>query len=178
MNLYGSDKPDLRFDLAFKDFTAFVPHSDFGAFKGVVEKGGIVKALVVPEAADKASRKTIGTWEQVAKDHGAFGLAWMKVGEDGLEGGISKFFKDQEAKILEDLEAKKGDIILFMASDWKTAVNALGAVRNHLGHELGLVIPVNSISHGSSTFPSSNTMKRIRSGNPPTTCSPCLRAST
>jgi aspartyl-tRNA synthetase len=141
MNLYGSDKPDLRFDLAFKDFTAFVPHSDFGAFKGVVEKGGIVKALVVPEAADKASRKTIGTWEQVAKDHGAFGLAWMKVGEDGLEGGISKFFKDQEAKILEDLEAKKGDIILFMASDWKTAVNALGAVRNHLGHELGLVIP-------------------------------------
>jgi aspartyl-tRNA synthetase len=139
MDRYGSDKPDLRFDLSFQDFTPFVPASEFGAFKGVVEGGGVVKALVVPGAAEKASRKIIGGWEQVAKDHGAFGLAWMKVGTDGLEGGISKFFKEQETAILEALKAEVGDIILYIASDWKTAVTALGAVRSHLGKELDLM---------------------------------------
>ncbi len=141
MESYGSDKPDLRFDMKFQDFAPFVPNSEFGVFKSVLESGGTVKAMVVPAAAEAYSRKKISELEDVAKSRGARGLAWMKVGAEGLDGGVSKFYTEQAASIKDNLNAKEGDLILLMGSDWKTAVTSLGAVRVKLGADLGMTKP-------------------------------------
>lgn len=139
MNLYGSDKPDLRFGLAFQDFASFVPGSDFSVFKSVLESEGVVKAMVVPGAAADYSRKKISDLEETAKTFGAKGLAWMKVTAEGLDGGISKFFTAQADDIKKGLGASEGDLILLMAANWKTACNSLGAVRSRLGKDLNLI---------------------------------------
>ena len=139
MNLYGSDKPDLRFGMAFQDFSPYVPGSDFGVFKSVLESGGAVKAMVVPGAAADYSRKKITELEDTAKTYGAKGLAWMKVTSDGLDGGISKFYIDQAADICSGLNASDGDLILLMGAGWKTACTSLGAVRSRLGKDLKLI---------------------------------------
>ncbi|MBF9015365.1 MULTISPECIES: aspartate--tRNA ligase [unclassified Oceanispirochaeta] len=139
MNLYGSDKPDLRFGLAFQDFASFVPGSEFSVFKSVLESDGVVKAMVVPGAAADYSRKKISDLEETAKTFGAKGLAWMKVTAEGLDGGISKFFTAQADEIKKGLGASEGDLILLMAANWKTACNSLGAVRSRLGKDLSLI---------------------------------------
>ena len=138
MEKYGSDKPDLRFGMEFKDFSPFVPGSDFGVFKNVLAEGGAVKAMVVKGAAGIYSRKKISELEETAKKRGAKGLAWMKVTEEGLDGGISKFYSNQAQDIKSALNAETGDLILIMGADWKTAVTSLGAVRTKLGRDLGL----------------------------------------
>ncbi|MFW5689679.1 MAG: aspartate--tRNA ligase [Spirochaetota bacterium] len=140
MNRYGSDKPDLRFELELRDFAPYVEASEFKVFKSVLESGGAVKALVVPGAVEY-SRKQITDLEQVAKTYGAKGLAWMKVTETGLDGGISKFFSANADALLAGLGASAGDLLLFVADTWKTACTALGAVRLRLGRELELFDP-------------------------------------
>ena len=141
MEKYGSDKPDLRYGMAFQDFAPFVSGSDFGVFKSVLESGGAVKAMVVKGVADQYSRKKITDLEEVAKRRGAKGLAWMKVSSEGLDGGVSKFYANQADAITEALGAAPGDLILLMGADWKTAVTALGAVRIQLGSDLSLADP-------------------------------------
>ncbi len=168
---YGSDKPDLRFDLELQDLGPYVADSNFQAFKdalatgeaerrekearGITGVGGGVKALVLPGRADY-SRKQIEELEALAKIYKARGLAWMKVGEQtggkpGLEGGVSKFFKtdatngipaDLEERVLTGLGAKTGDLILIVADSKRHTANvALGAVRARLGKDLGLCDP-------------------------------------
>lgn len=137
MNRYGTDKPDLRFGLELKDFNPFVAGGEFDAFKAVLAGGGTVKAMVVTGGAS-LSRKKIGELEEAAKVYGAKGLAWMKVGEAGLEGGISRFYASEAEKILSELGAGAGDLILLVGSEWKKACTSLGAVRSQLGRELEL----------------------------------------
>jgi len=96
--------------------------------------------VVVPGAAGY-SRKQITDLEDVAKTYGAKGLAWMKVTADGLDGGISKFFSTNAAEVQSTLEAKEGDLLLFVADSWKVACTALGAVRTRLGRDLELFDP-------------------------------------
>ncbi len=141
MNEYGTDKPDLRYGMKLQDFTPFVPNSDFGVFKSVLKSGGTVKAMVVENAADSYSRKRIAELEDEALKKGARGLAWMKVTGDGLDGGVSKFYMEQSTAIRNELGAKPGDLILLMGADWKTSVEALGAVRMKLGRDRGLIEP-------------------------------------
>ena len=143
MDLYGSDKPELRFGMAMRDFSVFVPGSGFSAFESVLEAGGIVKALVVKGAAEYASRKKIGEWEEAAKVYGAKGLAFMKViagleGKPALDTGVAKFFAPMSEGILRELEAVVGDVILLVADQPKVANTSLGAVRLKAGRELGL----------------------------------------
>jgi aspartyl-tRNA synthetase len=140
MNLYGSDKPDLRFAMEMKDFNAHASKGGFEVFRKIVEGGGTVKALVAPGCGGY-SRKQITDLEAVAKVYGAAGLAWMKVTETGLDGGVSKFFVEQAAEITAGLGAKPGDLILLSGSDWRKACTSLGAVRLQLGRELGLADP-------------------------------------
>lgn len=141
MNLYGSDKPELRFGMELQDFAPFVPGSDFGVFKSVLETNGAVRAIVVPGAAPDYSRKKISELEEIAKQYGAKGLAWMKVKADAFDGGVSKFYNNQFAKITEGLGAKEDDLILLMGADWKTSVTSLGAVRKQLGIDRELYDP-------------------------------------
>ena len=139
MENYGSDKPDLRFDLLLKDFSPWAKKADFQAFKEALA-GGAVKALVVPNV--DYSRKQIEELEAQAKIYKAKGLAWMKVGDGVLEGGVSKFFSAYTAEITSGLAAKKGDLILIVADGNKKIVNtALGAVRTKLGRDLNLCDP-------------------------------------
>lgn len=142
MNHYGSDKPDLRFDMPLIDLTEEVRHTDFKVFSSTVEKGGIVKALNAKGAADQYTRKDIDeTLLDFVKIYGAKGLAWIKVDESGLTGPIAKFFKDQpeEQAIVEKTGAEAGDLILFVADEAKVVHDALGHLRNRLGRELDLV---------------------------------------
>jgi aspartyl-tRNA synthetase len=138
METYGSDKPDLRFDLELTDVTDIASRSSFNAFKTVAENGGRVKALIAPGCSGY-SRKQITDLEQTAKIYKAKGLAWMKVTEGGNEGGVSKFFTDVETELNEKLNAKEGDLILMVADDWQTACTSLGAVRSRLGKDLQLI---------------------------------------
>ncbi|TVQ25023.1 MAG: aspartate--tRNA ligase [Spirochaetaceae bacterium] len=140
MDRYGSDKPDLRFELPIQDFAPHVAGSEFKVFTSTIDTGGSVKALVVPGSADY-SRKQITDLEEIAKTYGAKGLAWMKVTADGVDGGIAKFFADRSDAICAGLGAKPGDLILFVADTWKTACTALGAVRNRIGRDQQLFDP-------------------------------------
>jgi aspartyl-tRNA synthetase len=140
MNLYGSDKPDLRFGMALQDFGPFVAKGGFDAFKKVLEGGGAVKALVATGCGEY-SRKQITELEGVAKVYGAAGLAWMKVTETGLDGGVSKFYPEQAVEIRAGLGAKPGDLILLVGAPFRTACVSLGAVRTQLGRDLKLADP-------------------------------------
>ena len=151
-DLYGSDKPDLRFDLKIQDASFMAGLSDFNAFKAGAanssreierHKRSGLKALVVKNAADKYSRKMIEALEEVAKINHAKGLAWMKVDAEGkFEGGISKFFAGKENEICSKLNAEKNDLLLFVSDEkWQTACVALGAVRKQLGKDLNLYNP-------------------------------------
>ncbi|MDR0447179.1 MAG: aspartate--tRNA ligase [Treponema sp.] len=148
METYGTDKPDLRFDMQLKDFSPWVAAGEFQAFKdALATPGGGVKVLVVPgKIGDKTieySRKQIEELEAQAKIYKARGMAWMKVGQTGVpEGGVSKFFSSQAAVIISGLGAKPGDLILIVADSKRRIANtALGAVRSKLGRDLGLCDP-------------------------------------
>ena len=142
IDLYGTDKPDLRFALQMIDASFMADSGSFQAFKDALPSG-TVKALTVPGQAEAYSRKKIEELESVAKIYKAKGLAWMKVASSGeLEGGISKFFEGKSKEITEKLSAKAGDLILLCAdSNYKTACTALGAVRSKLGKDLCLANP-------------------------------------
>lgn len=151
-NFYGSDKPDLRFDLKMQDASFMAELSDFNAFKAGAtnakmeierHKRSGLKCLVLPNCAEKFSRKNIEALEAVAKTYKAKGLAWMKIvsAENALkfEGGISKFFAGKENDICEKLGANANDLLLFVSDEsWQTACTALGAVRKQLGRDLNL----------------------------------------
>ncbi|MGI5085359.1 aspartate--tRNA ligase [Treponema putidum] len=143
IDVYGTDKPDLRFEMKMQDAAFMAEIGNFAVFKDAVSSGGAVKALVVKGQAEAYSRKKIEELEAAAKIYKAKGLAWIKVTEGGakLEGGISKFFEGKEAEICSKLGAEKGDLILFVADKYKIACTALGAVRSKLGKDLGLLNP-------------------------------------
>ena len=152
MERYGTDKPDLRFDMPLHDFAPYVEAGTFQAFKDALAGGGAVKALVVQGRACAASganysRKQIDELEAHAKIYKARGLGWMKVtdGGDGglsLEGGVSKFFTGNARQIISGLGAQAGDLILMVADARRRIANvALGAVRSKLGKDLGFCDP-------------------------------------
>lgn len=137
MDRYGSDKPDLRFDLEIKDLSSLLAQGEFQLFKDVVVAGGVVKALVAPGCSG-FSRKELSRLEETAKIFKAKGLAWMKVTEGGLEGGISRFYSDLAEAIIKETGAAAGDLLLFVGDTRKTACTSLGAVRNELAAKLKL----------------------------------------
>ena len=143
---YGSDKPELRFDMKMQDGTFLAECGSFQAFKDACTAGGTVKVLVVPGAAEAYSRKKIEELESTAKIYKARGLGWTKVTgtetSPALEGGIAKFFEGVAGKICAELNAHPGDLLLFVAdAKKKTACTALGAVRTRLGKDLNLCNP-------------------------------------
>ncbi|MCP3177355.1 MAG: aspartate--tRNA ligase [Desulfuromonadales bacterium] len=138
MARYGVDNPDLRFDLELVEISNLVKDSGFKVFADVVKGGGIVKALNVKGCAS-FSRKEIDDLTEFAKIYGAKGLAYVKVTEDGWQSPIAKFFSEQDLAALNRvLRAEVGDLLLFVADSYKVTNEALGRLRGHLGHKLGL----------------------------------------
>ncbi len=141
IDVYGTDKPDLRFEMKMQDAAFTAELGNFSVFKDVLASGGTVKALVVKAQAENYSRKKIEELETAAKIYKAKGLAWMKIVNEKAEGGIAKFFEGKEAQICAKLGAESDDLILFVADKYKIACTALGAVRSKLGKDLNLLNP-------------------------------------
>jgi len=141
MDRFGSDKPDLRFGVELKDLSDIVKNSSFNAFSSTVQNGGLVKAVVAPNANEKFSRKVISEYEEYVKTYfGAKGLAYIKLTADGITSPIAKFLSEDEMKaIIEKTQAKIGDVIFIVADKKKVVVSALGALRLKIGKDLDLI---------------------------------------
>ena len=141
MDRFGSDKPDLRFRVELKDLSDIVKNSSFNAFSSTVQNGGLVKAVVAPNANEKFSRKVISEYEEYVKTYfGAKGLAYIKLTADGITSPIAKFLSEDEMKaIIDKTEAKTGDVIFIVADKKKVVHSALGALRLRIGKDLELI---------------------------------------
>ena len=135
MALYGSDKPDTRFDMLLQDLTEVVKGVDFKVFS----EAPAVKAIVVKGAADNYSRKDIDKMTEVAKQYGAKGLAWVKVVDGELNGPVAKFLTDIQAELTTALALGEKDLVLFVADMLEVANATLGALRGRIAKELGLI---------------------------------------
>ncbi|GAB7390996.1 aspartate--tRNA ligase [Lactococcus garvieae] len=135
MNFYGSDKPDTRYEMLLKDLTELAKTVDFKVFS----EAPVVKAIVVKNNADKYSRKAIDKLTEQAKQNGAKGLAWIKFEDDKLAGPIAKFLTDKTTEFVETLGLENNDLVLFVADSLEVANSALGALRQTIAKEQGLI---------------------------------------
>ena len=135
MRLYGSDKPDLRFDIQIVECTDFFANTSFRVFQN-----DYVGAVVMDGGASQPRRQLDG-WQDWAKQRGAKGLAYILVGEDGeLSGPVAKNITEEErAGIAAHVGAKPGDCIFFAAGDAKSSRALLGAARDEIAQRLGLI---------------------------------------
>ena len=141
MNFYGSDKPDLRFDMKLIDLSKETQNSGFGVFENAIKDGGNIKAIIAPNA-EKFSRKYIKDLEDFVKTYfKAKGLAYIKINEDGeINSPIAKFFTEEKlAEITQKLGIKNNEIALILADKYKIVHDGLGALRLKLGEELELI---------------------------------------
>jgi aspartyl-tRNA synthetase len=139
MERFGSDKPDTRFGLELHDVSQTVRGVDFKVFKQVLAGGGVVKGINA-KGCGGFSRRELDELTAFVAQYGAKGLAYMFVEEDGVRSPIAKFFsEDMLAQIIEVLDGKPGDLLLFVADRLEVAYQALGALRLLLGERLGLM---------------------------------------
>ncbi len=131
MNIYGSDKPDLRFDLELYDVTDIMKKTEFNVFKNA-------KTVKCIKVKNDFSRKEIDKLTDVVKVHKAKGLAWVKYDND-LEGGVAKFLDSVKKELIEKLNLQKGETVFFVADEWLITCEALGALRIELANKLNLV---------------------------------------
>jgi len=137
MELYGSDKPDTRFEMHLIDVKSHTDQSEFNAFKS----SPYVKAVVIKSGA-RYSRKNIDDYTDYVKKYKAKGLAWMKMESDELTGGISKFFDNAIQKdLIQSANMEDGDIIFLIGDEKEVVLSALGALRVLIGKEEGLCDP-------------------------------------
>lgn len=140
MEKYGSDKPDLRFEMECHNISDVFEHTEFKLFQQILEQGGIVQALVVEQGAGRFSRKELDQLQEYVKVYGAKALAYLKYNEDGINGSVAKVLSDAEkASIKEQLHVNNGDLVFMIADKKRIAQTAMGALRQKLGHQLELI---------------------------------------
>jgi len=135
---YGSDKPDLRFGMKIHTLNKLIAQTEFKVFQTVVGSGGVVAGICVPGGA-RFSRKQIDELTEKVCSWGAKGLAFAKVSETGLEGGISKFLSIIEKKLINEFNAQAGDIFLFIADGQSVTYPALGNLRQTVTKQLNII---------------------------------------
>lgn len=137
METYGTDKPDVRYNVKLTDVTDLVQQSDFA----VMKSSPLIKAICAPKGSE-LSRKELNDLTEFAKKHGAKGLAWAKVKDNAFDSPIAKYISDDlQKKILTTLHAKNGDAIFFVADEWLVVHEVLGAVRSRLAERFGWADP-------------------------------------
>jgi aspartyl-tRNA synthetase len=143
MERYGHDAPDLRFDLPLVDCTDLGAKSDFRVFAGIAQSGGRVRGINAKNGAEHFSRRGIDALTEFAGGNGAKGLAWFRVEADGsLTSTIAKNFSPKLLKeIAARMDAKPGDLLLFVADQWKVTCKALYALRCKIAAEMKLYNP-------------------------------------
>jgi len=138
MQSYGSDKPDLRFDMTIQTLNELLAGCDFQVFQSAIKSGGAVAAICVPGGA-QFSRKIIDELTEKARSLGAKGLAFTKITENGLESGIAKFLNGFEKELIHTFDASPGDMLLFIAADPKITYPVLGHLRLATAKRLDLI---------------------------------------
>ena len=140
MERFGSDKPDIRFGMELTNVTEVVKDCEFVVFKGAIENGGSVRGINA-KGQGAMPRKKIDALVDFAKGYGAKGLAYIAIAEDGsIKSSFAKFMKDEEmTALIEKMEGKPGDLLLFAADRDKIVFSVLGALRCELADQLGLV---------------------------------------
>ena len=139
MENYGSDKPDIRFDMKIQDISDLVKDCGFGVFTGAIENGGSVRAIVAKNAANIYTRKEIDKLTEYVKGIGAKGLAYVRW-VDEPNASFKKFMTDDELNaIYERLGAQQGDVILIVADKTGTVLSTLGALRLKVAKRLGII---------------------------------------
>ena len=140
MDKYGSDKPDLRFEMPINDITEVFENTEFTVFKNVVDNGGIINCLVVKGQAENYSRKGLDQLTDYVKTYRASGLAYLKISEE-VTGSIAKVITEDELNNLkEQLHLESGDLVLIVADNKKEIVKvSLGSLRCKLGRDLNLI---------------------------------------
>jgi aspartyl-tRNA synthetase len=139
LSRFGSDKPDLRFDLELADVTSLAAESEFKVFRDVASSGGVVAGICVPGGA-KYSRKEVDELTQVVTEAGGKGLAAIKVAEAGWDSNLAKFFSDELVRRINGaFAAGPGDLLLLVADERERALTLLGGLRLHLGRREGLI---------------------------------------
>ena len=140
MDRFGSDKPDLRFGFELKDLTEIAANCGFSVFEGAVAAGGSVRAINLNGYESQFTRKNITELENVAKLYGAKGLAWMKFTSEGISSPIAKFMTQEVIdRITAKMDAKEGDLLLFVADKHSIVFNALGHVRLEAAKKLNVI---------------------------------------
>lgn len=137
---FGSDKPDTRFKMELQDITDIFNHTEFQIFKDVIEKNGVIRAIVAKNTASKYSRKDIDKLTEFVKIYQAKALAFLKYKDQEWSGSIAKVLSGEEKESLKTrLEIEEDDTIFIIADTRSIASTALGALRLKLGHELELI---------------------------------------
>ena len=140
MNNYGSDKPDIRFDMQLLDFNKYILDSNFNTFKTILDSGGVIKAIICPNA-DNYSRKVIDELTEYLKTYyDVKGLAWFKVNDKSFDGGIGKFFnQDNQEKIIQEHKINDNSIVFLIGDSKKKTLQSMGALRLKLGAKEKLI---------------------------------------
>lgn len=140
MEKYGSDKPDLRFDMPLYNVSEVFANTEFKVFENCLNEGGIIQAMNVKNGADKFSRKQLDKLQDYVKVYGAKALANLKLTSEGFAGSVTKVLSDAEKEALRTmLNIEENDIVFFVADKNKVAQTSLGALRVKLGHDLDLI---------------------------------------
>ncbi|MBQ8860251.1 MAG: aspartate--tRNA ligase [Ruminococcus sp.] len=140
MNKYGSDKPDVRFDMQIQDLSELVKDCDFKVFTDAVANGGSVRAIVCKGAASTLTRKEIDKLTEFVRGIGAKGLAFVRWVEDAPSCSFAKFMKEGELEnILSTLNAEKGDVVLIVADKDSVTLPTLGALRLNVAKKLDII---------------------------------------
>ena len=140
MEKYGSDKPDLRFDMPLYNVSEVFANTEFKVFENCLNEGGIIQAMNVKNGADKFSRKQLDKLQDYVKVYGAKAFANLKLTSEGFAGSVTKVLSDAEKEALRTmLNIEENDIVFFVADKKKVAQTSLGALRVKLGHDLDLI---------------------------------------
>ena len=138
MDKYGTDKPDLRYEMLLTDITDIFKDTEFSLFKNVIDEKGIINAIVVENAADKYSRKQLDALNEITKQRKAPSIAYLKFNEE-VTGSIAKVVSEKEIKDLKkELKLKNNDLVLILAGNKKMVKPTLGAIRVKVAADLDL----------------------------------------
>lgn len=136
---YGSDKPDLRFDMKIEDLTHIFANTEFAMFKNIIESNGVINAIVVKNAADKYSRKDLDNLTEYVKTYKLNGLAYLKIADE-ITGSIAKSVTKEELdNLTKELNLSNNDLVLISFGNYKTVKNGLGQLRLKVARDLNLI---------------------------------------
>ena len=139
IDLYGTDKPDLRYGMEINDVSSIFSNTEFTVFKGILDDNGIINAIVAKNAADKYSRKDLDNLTEFVKSKKASGLAYLKIADE-ITGSIAKVVNEDEINALkEQLSLENNDLVLIISGNKKIVKSALGALRIKVANDLDLI---------------------------------------